>query len=140
MEAEIETVCDGPENVTLRLGRTDVRPRRQDKGEVEAVNGVSVRQGGTGRVSRPDADPSPSARGVPPAVPGDFDVVLGAVVAGDTLRGLEEGMAGLGGAAGILTLLEWVEVELEGFPELVEELRMLRGAVMAVAASVEGEW
>jgi hypothetical protein len=35
----------------------------------------------------------------------------------------------------LLSLLEWVEVEAEG--ELLEGVRLLRGAVMAVAASGE---
>ena len=81
---------------------------------------------------------------VPPVAPGDFTVLLGAVMAGETLRGLEEEMAALGGAevatAGLLSWLDWVEVELRGFEELVEDLRMSRGAVMAVATSMVGRW
>ena len=62
----------------------------------------------------------------------------------ETQRGLEEEMAALGGAeaatAGLLSWLEWVEVELQGFDDLVEDLRRLRGAVMSVAASMVGRW
>ena len=77
---------------------------------------------------------------VPPSVPGEFTVVMGAVLSGVTLQGLEEGMAGPGGPAGLLSVLEWVEVEVEGFDDdLVEELHLLRGAVMSVAAAVAGE-
>ena len=75
---------------------------------------------------------------VPTSVPGDFTVVMGAVVSGATLRGLEEGTAGQGGPAGLLSWLEWVEVE--GFDDdLVEGLHLIRGAVMSVAAAVAGE-
>jgi hypothetical protein len=71
---------------------------------------------------------------VPPNVPGEFVVELGAVVSAATLRGLEEGMEGLGGPAGLLSALEFVEVEARGFEDdLVEGLRLLRGAVMSVA-------
>ena len=77
---------------------------------------------------------------VPASVPGEFVVVMGAVVSAATLRGLEEGMAGQGGPSGLLSLLEWVEVEVQGFDDgLVEGLRLLRGAVMSVAAAVAGE-
>lgn len=79
---------------------------------------------------------------VPPAVPGDFTVLLGAVMAGETMQGLEREMATLGGAeaatVGLLSWLEWVEVELKGFRDLVEDLRRLRGAVMTVAAAEIG--
>jgi len=63
-------------------------------------------------------DLSPSAirrefRGpVPPVVPDDFTVILGAVMSGESMRGLEEDMEALGG---------------------------LRGQVMAVAAAMAGE-
>ena len=76
---------------------------------------------------------------VPTSVPGDFTVVMGAVVSGETFHGLEEGMAGPGGPAGLLSWLEWVEIELQGFDDLVEDLHLLRGAVMSVAAAVAGE-
>jgi hypothetical protein len=53
---------------------------------------------------------------------------MGAIMAGETLRGLEEEMAALGGAeaaaAGLLGWLEWVEMEVQGLDELVEDLRM----------------
>jgi hypothetical protein len=75
---------------------------------------------------------------VPPAVPGEFVVRLPAVVSDETLRGLEAGMAALGGAGALLSWLRWVEAEVRGFPDLVEGLLGLRGAVMAAAAA--GEW
>ena len=81
---------------------------------------------------------------VPPVAPGDFTVLLGAVMEGETQRGLEEEMAALGGAeaatAGLLSWLEWIEVEVREFPDLVDDLLMLRGAVLAVAASMVGRW
>ena len=73
----------------------------------------------------------------PAVAPGDFTVLMGAVISARTLRELEEGLTTLG-VAGPLSLLEWVEVELRGFDELLEELRRLRGAVTAVAAPMEG--
>ena len=77
---------------------------------------------------------------VPASVPGDFTVVMGAVLSGAMLQGLEEGRAGQGGPSGLLSLLEWVEVEVRGFDDgLVEGLHLLRGAVMSVAAAVAGE-
>ena len=103
---------------TLRLSRTYVRPRCCDNGDVEVTPGAPV----------------------PASVPGEFVVVMGAVLSGATLRGLEEGMAGPCGPAGLLSVLEWVEVEVEGFDDgLVEGLHLIRGAVMSVAAAVAGE-
>ena len=103
---------------TLRLSRTRVRPRCCDNGVGKVNTGAPV----------------------PPSVPGEFVVVMGAVVSGETFHGLEEGMAGQGGPSGLLSLLEWVEVEVEGFDDdLVEELHLIRGAVMSVAAAVAGE-
>jgi hypothetical protein len=51
---------------------------------------------------------------VPPSAPGGFTVPVGA----------------------LLSILEWVELEDRGFPDLVEGLRPLRGAVMVAAAAV----
>ena len=105
-------------DVTLRLSRTHVRPRCCDNGDVEVTPGTPV----------------------PASVPGDFTVVMGAVLSGATFEGLEEGMAGPGGPSGLLSLLEWVEVEVQGFDDdLVEGLHLIRGAVMSVAAAVAGE-
>ncbi len=102
---------------TLRGRRTNAHLPCQDNGDVKVTTGASV----------------------PPSVPGDFTVLIGAVVSAATLRDLEDGMAGLGGAAGLLSWLEWVELEHQGFDDLVEELHLLRGAVMSVAAAVAGE-
>ena len=71
---------------------------------------------------------------MPATVPGDFTVGLGDVLSGRTYRELLEELSRLGGAAsGFLTLLEFVEVEVQGFPGMLEDLRRLRGAVMAVS-------
>ena len=129
-------------------------------GEVESVN-TSVGVDGTGRVSRPvrESEMSPSAlrrervvtttlrgrcahahlpcqdngdaRGalvppVPPAVPGEFLVPMGACV---PPCGLDVGAAAL-----LLTWVEWCEVEVQSFPDLVERMWRLRGAVMAAGA------
>ena len=77
---------------------------------------------------------------VPASVPGEFIVVMGAVLSGETFHGLEEGMAGPNGPSGLLSWLEWVELEVEGFDDdLVGGLHLIRGAVMSVAAAVAGE-
>ena len=41
---------------------------------------------------------------------------------------MDPGLASL-----LLTWIEWVEVEVVGFPELLERMCRLRGAVMAAA-------
>ena len=64
---------------------------------------------------------------MPAAVPGEFVIYLGV---DDVPEGLEAGMVEL-----LLTWLEWVEVELQGFDDLVEELHRLRGAVMVAAVA-----
>jgi hypothetical protein len=43
-----------------------------------------------------------------------------------------------GEAEVLLSILEWVEVEVRGFPDLLEGLRRLRGAVMKAAACGAG--
>ena len=67
---------------------------------------------------------------VPAAVPGEFVIYLGV---DDVPEGLEAGMVEL-----LLTWLEWVEVEVQGFPDLVEELHRLRGTVMVAAVAGKG--
>ena len=94
---------------TLRLGRTPVRPRCCDRGAVEVDTGAPV----------------------PPSDPGEFVVHLGA---DDVPDRLDRGLASL-----LLTWIQWAEVEVQGFEDLVERLRLLRGAVMSVAAAVAGE-
>ena len=49
----------------------------------------------------------------------------------------QDGVSDDGMARLLLSWIDWVEVEVQGVPDLVEELRMLRGAVM-VAALVGG--
>jgi hypothetical protein len=104
----------------LRFSRTTVRPYCEEWVGDNPISGAPV----------------------PPTVPGEFVVQLGAVVSGETLCDLEEEMAGLGGAeaatAGLLSLLEWVELEARGFDDLVEGLRLLRGAVMVAGAAGQG--
>ena len=123
---------------------------------MEAIENVCVRENETLRGRRARAHlpckdrveetVTPGAP-VPPAVPGDFTVIIGAVMAGETLRGLEQEMDALGGAevatAGLLSWFEFAEFEVRGleeFEDLMEGLRLLRGAVMSVAASVVGRW
>ncbi len=64
---------------------------------------------------------------VPAGVPGEFVIYLGV---DDVPERLEAGMVEV-----LLTWLEWVEVELQGFEDLVEELHGLRGAVMVAAVA-----
>jgi hypothetical protein len=95
----------------------------------EAVENVCVRE----------IDLSP----VPPVAPTDFSVILGAVMAGETESRLEREMEALGGPeeamSGFLSWMQWVEVEVRGIPDLLEGLGRLKGAVMSVGASMEGE-
>jgi hypothetical protein len=114
MQGAVDSVIvrENNDNVTLRARRAYAHRPCRDKEDV-------------------------SVTPVPSAVPGEFVVRLLAVVSGETLRGLEAGMAALGGV--VLSLLDWIEVEIRGFPDLFEELGMLRGAVMAVGVTVEGE-
>jgi hypothetical protein len=61
---------------------------------------------------------------VPAVVPGEFVIYL-----------LEDtGMMDRGEAELMLSWFEWVEVEAQGFPDLLEGLGRLRGAVMKAAA------
>jgi hypothetical protein len=85
---------------------------------------------GAGGCPRDDGTP------VPPAMPGEFTVRLGEG-GGGSLHDLADGLAGRGaGVEGLLSWLEWVEVEARGFDDLVEGLQRLRGAVMVAGAGV----
>jgi len=70
-------------------------------------------------------------------------VGLGDVISGRTHRELLEELDRLEIAeaadSGFCSWVRWVEHEARGFPELMEDLRRLRGAVMAIAAPVIGE-
>jgi len=76
---------------------------------------------------------------VPPAVPGEFVVRLGV---GRLPHDHADGLAELGAAAPVLlSWLEFVRAEVEGVVgcrDLVEGLRVLRGAVMAAGACRRG--
>ena len=61
-------------------------------------------------------------------VPGDFIICLGSDDVSETFD--------VGTVELLLTWLEWVEVEVQGFEDLVEELQRLRGAVMVAATVV----
>ena len=79
------------------------------------------------------------ARPVPSAVPGEFMVELGRGWGG-SLHDLADSLAEceLGADAAVammLTLMAFVEVELKGFDDLLEQLRLLRGAL--VTAGIE---
>ncbi len=82
---------------------------------------------------------------VPSRVPGEFTVRLGEGWGGslhDLASGLCEWELGSAGAVGmLLSWLEWVEVEIGAFPDLVDSLHLLRGAVMTagLAAMEEDE-
>jgi len=76
---------------------------------------------------------------VPMVIPGEFEIRLGAGWGGslhDLANGLAEFELGAGAAvAMMLTWCEFVEVELEGFEDLLEQLHLLRGAL--VTAGIE---
>ena len=80
----------------------------------------------------------------PECVPGDFTVRLGDVMPAWVMKGLEEEFAKFGGAAeavsGFLSAMHWVEEEVRGVDDLLEGLGRLKGALMAVGATVEGKW
>ncbi len=147
MNGDVESVSEMPGVVSVdRTGRVSrpVCDRELSPSAIrrEPVVGMTTLRGRYAHAHLPCKDNEEvkvtTGAPVPPSVPGDFTVVMGAVVSAATLRGLEEGMAGMGGAAGLLSWLEWVEMEIEGFDDLVEELHLLRGAVMSVAAAVAG--
>jgi hypothetical protein len=79
---------------------------------------------------------------VPIVMPGDFTVRLGDVMAGRVLEELEDEFTKFGGvagaASGFLSMMHWVEIEVRGVPDLLEGLDWLKGALMAVGASIEG--
>ena len=81
---------------------------------------------------------------VPVPVPGDFTVRLGDVMPGWVMEGLEAEFGKYGGiteaVSGFLSWMHWVEFEVQGFPDLLEGLARLKGALMAVGASGIGEW
>ena len=114
MNEAIENVVSKNDE-TLRLGRTPVRPRCCDRGD---------------------------DNGTPAFVPGDFTVRLGDVMPAYVLEELEEEFRKYGGVAeavsGFLSAMHRVEAEVRGFPDLLEGLGRLKGAIMAVGAAVEG--
>ena len=81
---------------------------------------------------------------VPASVPGDFTVLIGAVLAGRTERGMRAGMEALGGLeagyATLLNVLSWVEVVFARCREVREDGGRLRGQVMALGAAMVGTW
>ena len=79
---------------------------------------------------------------VPPAVPGEFEVRLGQGWGG-ALHDLADGLAEweLGAEAAVAMMLTWcefVEVELKGFDDLLEQLRLLRGALVTAGIEAVG--
>ena len=79
---------------------------------------------------------------VPPAVPGEFVVRLGEDWGG-SLHDLADGLAEfeLGAEAAvemILTWMDFVEIELKGFNDLLEQLHLLRGALVTAGIEAVG--
>ena len=76
---------------------------------------------------------------VPPVIPGEFVVRLGEGWGGglhDLANGLAEWELGAEAAVEMmLTWCEFVEIELKGFDDLLEQLHLLRGAL--VTAGIE---
>ncbi len=120
----------------------------------EAVENVSVRENDeTLRGRRAPAHlPCQDRQGVeetscepvPTLVPGDFTVRLGDVMPGWVMEGLEAEFGKYEGVteaiSGFLSAIHWVEVEVQGIPDLLEGLSRLKGALMAAATSAVGEW
>ena len=81
---------------------------------------------------------------VPAVAPGDFDVRIGEGWGG-SLHDLAGELADWGHGPGaavelLLTWCEWVEVEVRAFPEVMERVRLLRGAVMVAGSAVLGRY
>ena len=79
---------------------------------------------------------------VPLAVPGEFLVKLGQGWGG-SLHELANGLAEceLGAEAAVTMLLTWlqfVEIELKGFDDLLEQLHLLRGALVTAGIEAVG--
>ena len=81
---------------------------------------------------------------VPASVPGDFTVMIGAVLAGGTMGALEAEMESLGGPESGLTalmnILGWVEDVFVRCREIQRDAGRLRGQVMALGAAMVGTW
>ena len=79
---------------------------------------------------------------VPPVVPGEFEVRLGEAWGG-SLHDLADSLAEfeLGAEAAVeifLTWLQFVEVEIKGFDDLIEQLHLLRGALVTAGIEAVG--
>ena len=79
---------------------------------------------------------------VPSVAPGEFLVILGRGWGG-SLHYLANGLAKfeLGAEAAVAMLLTWcqfVEIELKGFEDLLEQLRLLRGALVTAGIEAVG--
>ena len=79
---------------------------------------------------------------VPMAVPGEFLVRLGEGW-GRSLHDLADGLAEfeLGAEAAVEMMLTWcefVEIELKGFDDLLQQLRLLRGALVTAGIEAVG--
>jgi len=79
---------------------------------------------------------------VPQVVPGGFVVKLGQGWGGslhDLANGLAEWELGAEAVIGMfLTWCEFVEIELKGFDDLLEQLRLLRGALVTAGIEAVG--
>ena len=78
----------------------------------------------------------------PFVVPGEFLVILGRGWGG-SLHDLADGLAEfeLGAEAAVAMMLTWcqfVEIELKGFDDLLEQLRLLRGALVTAGIEAVG--
>jgi len=79
---------------------------------------------------------------VPPAVPGEFLVRLGQGW-GSSLHDLADGLSEweLGAEAAVGMMLTWmtfIEIELKGFDDLLEQLHLLRGALVTAGIEAVG--
>ena len=89
-------------------------------------------------------DEAPVSGPVPESVPGEFTVHLGDVMPGWVQQGLEAEFGNYGGVveavSSYLTALQWIEMEVQGYDDLLEGLARLKGALMAAATPAVGVW
>ena len=88
--------------------------------------------------------PIQDAGALPPVAPTDFNVIVGAVLAGRTEREMMAEMDALGGPetglSALLNVLEWVEGVFARCREIREDGGRLRGQVMAMGSAMVGTW
>ena len=127
------------ESGTMGLG-TSVDELNGTEGSTE--NGLDGPNLGNRGVRAEGASVIPVSHPSPMTMPGEFTVRLGEGWGGG-LHDLADGLARfeLGADAAVKMMLTWmifVEVELRGFDDLLEQLRLLRGALVTAGIEAVG--